>query len=61
MFIEDLQQQKIEWRKKGWAIPDIRGSKQDWYYLIKELIRLVADNLATDLDSHPDINGVSET
>lgn len=61
MLIEDVQQQKIEWRKKAWAIPDIRGSKQDWYNLIKELIRLVANNLATDLDSHPDINGVSDT
>ena len=31
MLIQDIKKQKNEWKRKGWAIPELRGSKQDWY------------------------------
>ncbi|WP_050613847.1 restriction endonuclease [Bacillus testis] len=56
MYIADIQQQKIEWRRKGWSIPDLRGSKQEWFSLVKELIGLVGNGQASDLDAQPETN-----
>lgn len=56
----DLYKQKNEWRKKGWSIPDIRGSKQVWYSLVKKLVELVDAGQAYDLDSLPDINEITQ-
>lgn len=56
----DIQKQKSEWRKKGWSIPDIRGSKQIWYALVKKLVELVDDGQAYDLDTFPDINDITQ-
>ena len=28
MSVSDLQQQKAEWKRKGWSIPELRGGKQ---------------------------------
>lgn len=56
----DMQKQKNEWRKKGWSIPDIRGGKQIWYALVKRLVALVEEGQANDLDSVPDIDGLTQ-
>lgn len=56
----DIQKQKNEWRKKGWSIPDIRGSKQIWYALVKKLVKLVEEGQANDLDSLPDIGDLAQ-
>ena len=59
MFSADPIRQKIEWRKKAWSIPDLRGSKHDWLTLTKELLKLVEDGQAVELDSCPQINSIS--
>ncbi len=46
--------------KKGWSIPDIRGSKQIWYELIRKLIELVNEGEACDLDLFPDIHDITQ-
>lgn len=56
----DIQRQRIEWRKKGWSIPDLRGGKQIWFSLVKELVKLVGDGQANDLDAFPDIHEISQ-
>lgn len=56
----EIQRQKNEWRKKGWYIPDIRGSKQIWYALVKRLVELVEDGQANDLDSLPNIDDLTQ-
>lgn len=49
----DVQRQRNEWKRKGWAIPEMRGSKQEWFAVTKELIQLVGKNQANELDSVP--------
>lgn len=56
----DIQKQKNEWRKKSWSIPDLRGSKQVWYTLVKKLVELVDAGQAYDLDSFPDIYEITQ-
>lgn len=56
----DIKKQKREWRKKGWSIPDIRGSKQIWYMLVRRLVELVDAAQAYDLDSLPDIYEITQ-
>lgn len=56
----DIQKQKAEWRKKGWSIPDLRGSKQIWYTLVKKLVELVEAGQAYDLDALPDISEITQ-
>ena len=60
IIVADIQKQKIEWRKKGWSIPDFRGGKQVWFSLVKELVQLVRDGQASDLDALPDIHTISQ-
>ena len=55
----DMQAQKNEWRKKGWAIPDFRGSKQEWFVVAQELIKLVGENQANDLDAIPQLDSTA--
>lgn len=52
----DIQSQRNEWKRKGWAIPDLRGSKQEWFAVVKELVKLVGEDKANDLDSVPQLN-----
>lgn len=59
IFSADPSRQRIEWRKKAWSIPDIRGSKHDWFALTRELLKLVEDGQAVELDSYPQINSIS--
>ena len=56
----DIQRQRIEWRRKGWSIPDLRGGKQIWFSLVKELVRLIGDGQANDLDTFPNIHKISQ-
>ena len=39
MEIKDIQKQKSEWKRKGWSIPELRGSKTEWYEIVCELIK----------------------
>lgn len=59
IFSADPSRQKIEWRKKAWSIPDLRGSKHDWFSLTRELLKLVENGQAVELDSYPQINSIS--
>lgn len=60
LFSKDLGKQKIEWRKKAWSIPDLRGSKHEWFSLTIELIGLVANGQAVELDGKPSLLCVSD-
>lgn len=53
------QNKKNEWRRKGWTIPDLRGGKNNWFVLVKNLIILVSENKANNLDSVPIIPEIS--
>lgn len=53
MKITDLQKQKVEWKRKGWAIPEFRGSKQDWFNTVIELIQLIDSSPLADLSVTP--------
>lgn len=55
---QELNKKKIEWRKKGWSIPDLRGGKNKWFTLVKNLITLLGKNEFNDLDSIPNISEV---
>lgn len=57
----DLQNQRAEWRRKSWSIPDLRGSKKAWFSLVKELITLVKDGRANDLDTRPTLSKISNS
>ena len=59
IFSADLSRKKIEWRKKAWSIPDLRGSKHSWFTLTKDLLKLVENGQAVELDSYPQINSIS--
>lgn len=51
--VTDVQKQKSEWRKKGWSIPDLRGGKQVWYELVKNLVKLLQSGEKCDLNAVP--------
>ena len=53
MLIQDIKKQKNEWKRKGWAIPELRGSKQDWYAILQELLRIIDENNAVDMNDKP--------
>lgn len=58
--IADIQQQKNEWRKKGWSIPDFRGGKQVWYELVIKLVNILKSGEINDLNTVPDIGDLTE-
>lgn len=51
--VTDVQKQKSKWRKKGWSIPDLRGGKQVWYELVKNLVKLLQSGEKCDLNAVP--------
>jgi hypothetical protein len=51
----DLQKQRVEWRRKSWSIPDLRGEKQAWLALTQALVKQIDAGNATDLEALPDI------
>ena len=60
MTAEDIQKQRNEWRKKGWSIPDLRGGKQIWYELVKNLLKQLESDEACDLNAVADLGGVGD-
>lgn len=58
--IENAQQQKNEWRRKGWSIPDLRGNKGEWFSLVSQLVNLIEEGQANDLDVRPCLQGIAE-
>jgi hypothetical protein len=56
--VTNIQRQRVEWRRKGWTIPDLRGGKQSWFSLVKSLVELVGCDLATDLDAQPELREI---
>ena len=58
---KDIQRKRIEWKRKEWSIPELGGGKQNWFSLLKELVGLVDDGKATDLDEKLVLNSISET
>ena len=58
MEVSDLQQQKAEWKRKGWSIPELRGGKQEWFHLVAELVQLIGNNSVGDLSLCPDLKTV---
>lgn len=61
MKINDIQKQKVEWKRKGWSIPELRGGKQDWFNLVVELICLIEKNSIADLSLLPTLSSNSNT
>ena len=57
-FSSDHSLEKAEWRRKAWSIPDLRGGKRDWFALTLELLTLVGDGQAAELDSYPQVSSV---
>ena len=56
MIIKDMNQQRIEWKRKGWSIPDLRGGKQDWYTIVFEMVQQIGANPITDLSLLPELH-----
>ena len=59
MPVLDLQQQKSEWKRKGWSIPDLRGGKQEWFQLVTELVQLIGIDSVSDLSLYPHLKTVN--
>ncbi len=58
MPVSNLQQQKAEWKRKGWSIPDLRGGKQEWFSLVVELVQLIGNGSVGDLSLCPSLNTI---
>ncbi len=52
---ETVERQRMEWRRKAWSMPDLRGGKDKWFSLVEELMGLVKSGLANDMDAAPDL------
>lgn len=59
MPASDIQQQKAEWKRKGWSIPELRGGKQEWFSLVVELVQLIGSGSVGDLSLCPSLSTVS--
>ncbi|MDO4177426.1 MAG: restriction endonuclease [Bacillota bacterium] len=55
MLVYSIQQQKYEWRKKDWVIPDLKGGKQNWFNLVKSLVLIIGDSQINDMNAVPEI------
>ncbi len=54
-----IQQQKTEWKRKGWSIPDLRGKKQEWFQIVSELVALLLESPVGDLSLCPNLTVVT--
>ena len=54
-----IQQQKTEWKRKGWSIPELRGKKQEWFQIVSALVGLLSKGPVGDLNLSPDITSVN--
>ena len=59
MKCDDLQKLRAEWKRKAWSIPDLRGSKQEWFTLVTELVNSIGTSIIADLNSSPVLETVS--
>ena len=57
---QELDKKRNEWRRKSWSIPDLRGGKTNWFVLVKNLIILVGENKANDLNTIPNILEINQ-
>ncbi len=57
----DIQMRKVEWRRKSWSIPDMRGGKQNWLSVLKELLTMIAHGQANDLNEMVNLKCIAET
>ena len=57
--IENINELRVEWRKKSWTIPDLNGGKQIWFSLVKNLVELIGSGQAIFLDAKPEIPEIS--
>ena len=55
MRIADIQKQRVEWKRKAWAIPEFRGKKQDWFAIVIELVSLLDRNSVADQSMVPNL------
>ena len=53
MYENDYQYQRNEWRKKGWAIPDLRGGKQAWFALLIGIVKYIGEHQPCDSSEVP--------
>lgn len=58
MIIPSIQQQKTEWKRKGWSIPELRGKKQEWFQIVSSLVILLSKSSVSDLNLCPDVTDV---
>ena len=58
MKCDDLQKQKSEWKRKGWSIPELRGSKQEWFSLVTELIQSIEQSIVADMNLTPTLKTI---
>lgn len=59
MKIADIQEQRFEWKRKRWSIPELRGGKQEWFNIIVELIQLIGTGSIADIGVEPVLNSVT--
>lgn len=55
MMKNDIQKLKAEWKKKGWSIPELRGSKHTLYGIVTELIQSIGTSSVADLNLRPNV------
>lgn len=60
MTESEIQNQINEWRRKSWSLPDIKGGKQNYFVLIKGLVELLGNDKISNLDTIPQIPGISD-
>ena len=58
MKITDINKQRVEWKRKGWSIPDLRGGKQEWFNIVTELVKIIESNSVVDLDITPTLKSI---
>ncbi len=61
MLIQDIKGQRIEWKRKGWSIPEFRGSKQYWYAILQELMGKINKNGAVDINASLELESTEGT
>lgn len=59
MTIPSIQQQKTEWKRKGWSIPELRGKKQEWFQIVSALVGILSKSPVGDLNLCPDASCVT--
>jgi len=49
-----LQRQRIEWLRKSWSVPELRGGKHAWFSLVKDTVDLIGSGQTKSLNASPD-------